>query len=60
MTGREFYRLADSLKWDTREPIAQQQILTGNVPPFLRKLKQVHTSITDSTGRRIRATFFVG
>lgn len=59
MTGRDFYRLADSLKWDSREPIAQQQVLTGNVPPFLRKLRRVHTSITDSTGRRIRATFYV-
>jgi hypothetical protein len=59
MTGREFYRLTDSMKWDSREPIAQQQIVSGNVPPFLRKLKKVHTSITDSTGRTIRATFFV-
>lgn len=59
MTGREFYRLADSMRWNTREPIAQQQILSGNVPPFLRKLKRVHTSITDSTGHRIRAVFYV-
>ena len=59
MTGREFYRLADSLKWDSREPIAQQQVLAGNVPPFLRKLRPIHTSITDSTGRKIRAVFYV-
>jgi hypothetical protein len=59
MTGREFYRLSDSMRWDLREPIAQQQILAGNVPPFLRKLKPVHTSITDSTGRQIRAVFYV-
>lgn len=59
MTGRQFYQLADSMKWDRREPIAQQQILAGNVPPFLRKLKPVHTSITDSTGRKIRAVFYV-
>jgi hypothetical protein len=59
MTGREFYRLADSMRWDHREPIAQQQLLAGNVPPFLRKLTPVHTSIMDSTGRRIRAVFYV-
>jgi len=59
MTGRQFYNLADSMKWDHREPIAQQQILAGNIPPFLRKLKPVHTSITDSTGRKIRAVFYV-
>jgi hypothetical protein len=59
MTGREFYRLADSMRWDQREPIAQQQILAGNVPPFLRKLRPVHASIMDSTGRRIRAVFYV-
>ena len=59
MTGRQFYNLADSMKWNQREPIAQQEILTGNIPPFLRKLTPVHTSITDSTGRKIRAIFYV-
>lgn len=59
MTGREFYRLADTMHWQTREPIAQHQILAGNLPSFLRKLTRVHTSITDSTGRRIKAVFFV-
>lgn len=59
MTGRQFYHLADSMKWNQREPIAQQEILTGNIPPFLRKLTPVHTSITDSTGRKIRAIFYV-
>src|SRR5262245_50862651 len=59
MTGSEFYRLADSMHWQTREPIAQQQILAGNVPPFLRKLKKVYTWITDSTGHKIKAVFYV-
>jgi hypothetical protein len=59
MTGRQFYRLTDSMRWDHREPIAQQQILSGNVPSFLRKLTPVHTSITDSTGRKIKAVFYV-
>ncbi|OQP56380.1 hypothetical protein A4R26_04225 [Niastella populi] len=59
MTGREFYQLAHSMRWDHREPIVQQQFLAGNVPPFLRKFKPVHTSITDSTGRKIRAVFYV-
>jgi hypothetical protein len=59
MNGREYYRLADTMRWDHRDPIAQQQILAGNVPSFLRKLKPVHTSITDSTGRKIRAIFYV-
>lgn len=59
MTGRQFYILADSMKWEQREPIAQQEILAGNIPPFLRKLIPVHTSITDSTGRKIRAVFYV-
>lgn len=59
MTGRQFYQLADSMKWAQREPIAQQQMLAGNVPPFMRRLKAVHTSITDRTGRKIRAVFYV-
>lgn len=59
ITGREFYRLTDSMKWAQREPIAQQQILSGNIPPFLQKLIPVHTSITDSAGRKIKAVFYV-
>lgn len=59
LTSRAFYRLADSMTWAVREPIAQQQILAGDVPPFLRKLKRVHTSITDAAGRTINATFYV-
>ena len=47
------------MKWDHREPIAQQEILGGNIPPFMRKLKPVHTSITDSTGRKTKAIFYV-
>lgn len=59
MTGHAFYQLTDSMQWDHREPIAQQQILAGNVPSFLRKLKPVHISMTDSTGHRIRAILYV-
>lgn len=47
------------MKWNQREPIAQQEILAGNIPPFLRKLTPIHTSITDSTGRKIKAVFYV-
>jgi hypothetical protein len=58
MSGRAFYRLADTMHWQTREPIVQQEVLAGNMPPFMRKLKPVHTSITDSAGHRIKAVFY--
>ncbi len=58
ITGRAFYREVDSMKWNTREPIALREILSGNVPSFLRKFVPVHTSITGPDGRAVSATWF--
>lgn len=59
ITGSSFYHQIDSLKWNTREPLALREILSGNIPPFLRKFVPVHTSITDSNGKTIKATYYV-
>lgn len=58
-TGNGFYKVIDSMKWYTREPLAAQEILSGNVPDFLRKFVPIHTSITGTTGKKIAATFWV-
>ncbi|WP_119078707.1 hypothetical protein [Chitinophaga alhagiae] len=59
VTGNGFYKVVDSMKWHTREPLAMREILSGNVPGFLRKFVPVHTSITTGGGKKISATFFV-
>ncbi|RPD38997.1 hypothetical protein EG028_22940 [Chitinophaga barathri] len=59
VSGNAFYRQVDSMKWNTREPIALKEILSGNVPAFLRKLVPVHTSITGANGKTITATYYV-
>lgn len=47
------------MKWNTREPIALREILSGNVPSFLRKFVPVRTSITGSQGEKIAAVYYV-
>ncbi len=60
LSGSAFYRQVDSMKWNTREPVAMREILSGNIPAFLRRLTAIHVSITDSTsGKRIDATYYV-
>lgn len=59
VTGTAFYRQIDSMVWHTREPLALQEILSGNIPDFLRKFVPVHTSVTDGNGKKIRATWYV-
>jgi hypothetical protein len=59
ITGTAFYKEVDSMKWNTREPIALREILSGNVPSFLRKFVPVRTSITGSQGEKIAAVYYV-
>jgi len=60
LTGAEFYRIAATYNWQQRDSFAVQQILAGNIPFFLKQLKKVDVSITDSTtGKIIAAYYFV-
>ncbi|MGN6511499.1 MAG: hypothetical protein ACTHLD_18690 [Chitinophaga sp.] len=59
LSGDAFYKKVDSMKWHTREPIAMKEILSGNVPAFLRKFVPVHTSITGANGKTVTATYYV-
>ena len=48
------------MKWNEREPIAEREILAGNIPPFLKKLVRIKTSILDSSnGKTIMAEYWV-
>jgi len=58
ITGSELYKQVGSLKWDEREPMIEKEIMSGNIPGFLRKFVRINTSITDS-GKTIKACYFV-
>src|SRR5687768_997991 len=59
ISGTAFYKEVDSLDWKEREAVALKEILSGNVPAFLRKFVPIHSSITGSDGRKITATWYV-
>lgn len=58
-SGAAFYTQVSSLKWNDREPIALREILSGNIPAFLKKMVPVEVTASDSAGKTIRATFYV-
>lgn len=58
--GTEFYERAVKYSRGQFDSAALHEILSGNMPAFLRKLVPVRTSIFDSTSaRKIEAVFFV-
>lgn len=57
--GNAFYKQVASLKWNEREPILIQEILSGNIPEFLKKLIPIHINLKDSAGEIIHATYFI-
>ena len=57
--GNAFYKQITAMKWNEREPIMMKEILSGNMPDFLKKLVPVHIILKDSTGEIIHATYFV-
>lgn len=60
LTGTEFYRQAAAMKWKSRDSFVVKEILSGNLPSFLKRFEPVQVSVTDSaTGKTIRATYFV-
>lgn len=48
------------MKWGARDSFAVQEILSGNIPGFLKKFVPVNVSLTDSvTGKTLKATYYV-
>ena len=50
MTGTEFIRSVTRLSREEREDAIRRELLEGNIPSFLRKLRTVEASATDSSG----------
>jgi len=60
ITGSQFYKQAASYNWQQRDSFAVREILSGNIPDFLKKFVPIHVSIPDSTtGKTIKATYYV-
>ena len=58
-TGNAFYHSVFTFSLAERELFAKEQILSGNVPYFLRKMTRINTSITTLEGQIIKAFYFV-
>jgi hypothetical protein len=60
ITGTEFYKTVATWKWKERDSLAVKEILSGNIPSFLKKFVRINVVITDSiTGKQIHAYYFV-
>jgi hypothetical protein len=60
LTGTEFYRQAAAMKWKSRDSFVLKEILSGNIPSFLKKFVPVNVTIVDPiAGKTIKATYYV-
>ena len=59
ITGNEFYKKAVAYYWHQRDSFAVKEILSGNIPSFLKRFVAVNTEIRDSSGKRTRAIYYV-
>ncbi len=60
MTGAQFYKVAAGMNREERDSLAMVEILKGNMPAFLKKMKRINVSILDSTtNKTIHAYYFV-
>jgi len=60
LTGTAFYKTAATYNCRQRDSLAVTQILSGNIPSFLKTFVPIEVFITDSTsGKEIKATYYV-
>lgn len=60
ITGAEFYRQAAGMKWKERDSFVVKEILSGNLPAFLKKFVPIKISGIDSASEKtIRITYYV-
>jgi hypothetical protein len=58
-TGSQFLKTIEPLPTDQREPLVITEILSGNMPPFLRNLKPITVSAKDPDGTDHTASYYV-
>ena len=59
ITGKEFYKKAETFNWQKRDSIALKEILAGNIPFFFKKFVPVKVNLSIKDGKKISAIFFV-
>jgi hypothetical protein len=58
-TGTDFFKTVAAWKWAARDSLALKEILSGNIPSFLKTFVAINTEITDSAGKIHHAVFYV-
>lgn len=59
MTGSEFYETAAAYQWQQRDSLVVKEILSGNIPSFLKKFVCIEVGLKDSvSGKKYKAHFF--
>lgn len=58
-TGTAFYAMVAAWKWKERDSAAKLEILSGNLPSFLRRFVKINVSIPDTNGKTIHASYYV-
>lgn len=59
VTGSGFYKQAAAMNWHERDSFAVAEILSGNLPLFLKKFVTIHSQFIDSNGKIYNATYYV-
>lgn len=59
MTGTAFYKKVIPLAREERETLAVQEVLSGNIPSFLKNFARIETELTDSLGQAHKAVYYV-
>lgn len=59
MTGSEYYQKVIPVSREERETIAIKEVLSGNIPPFLRYFVRIVTEMVDSMGQSHKAVYYV-
>ncbi len=54
----EFYNTVTAWKWKERDSAAKVEILSGNLPSFLRRFVRINVSITGPDGKIIHAYYY--
>ena len=59
ISGSQFYKNVFTKTREERELLAKNEILSGNIPSFLKKFIAIHTFIISPLGSKIKATYWV-
>ncbi|MBS1642611.1 MAG: hypothetical protein JST94_01890 [Bacteroidetes bacterium] len=60
INGNQFYKTVAAWKWKERDSLAVKEILSGNIPSFLKKFVRINVQCFDSVNKKIiHAYYFV-